>query len=61
MKMAQALSLLESREFVVPETIQELAADVIAHRLVLSPEARYAGVTGRSLIAEILQQVPVPA
>jgi MoxR-like ATPase len=61
MKMAQALSLLESREFVVPETIQELAADVIAHRLVLSPEARYAGITGRSLIAEILQQVPVPA
>lgn len=61
MKMAQALSLLESRDFVVPETIQELAADVIAHRLVLSPETRYAGVTTRSMIAEILQQVPVPA
>ena len=61
MKMAQALSLLESRDFVVPETIQELAADVIAHRLVLSPETRYAGVTARSMIAEILQQVPVPA
>lgn len=61
MKMAQALSLLESRDFVVPETIQELAADVMAHRLVLSSETRYAGVTARSIIAEILEQVPVPA
>ncbi|MFM2296721.1 MAG: hypothetical protein RL117_428 [Verrucomicrobiota bacterium] len=61
MKMAQALSLLESRDFVVPETIQELAADVVAHRLVLSPDARYSGATGRSIMAEIIEQVPVPA
>jgi MoxR-like ATPase len=44
----------------VPETIQELLSDVVAHRLVLSPDARYAGATGRSIMAEILEQTPVP-
>jgi MoxR-like ATPase len=60
MKMAQALSLFEGRDFVVPETIQAVAADVIAHRLVVAPEARLSGVTGRQVVAGILAQVPVP-
>jgi MoxR-like ATPase len=60
MKVSQAMSIFEGRDFVVPETIQELAADVVAHRLVLSPDARYSGTTGRSIIAEILEQIPVP-
>ena len=60
MKMAQAMSIFEGRDFVVPETIQELAADVVAHRLVLSPDARYSGASGRSIMAEILEQIPVP-
>lgn len=61
MKMAQAMSLLESRDFVVPETIQDLAADVVAHRLVLTADARYAGMTGRSIMAQVIEQVAVPA
>lgn len=60
MKTAQALALFEGRDFVVPETIQEIAADVIAHRLVLSADARYSGTTGRSIVAEIIEQTPVP-
>ena len=60
MKMAQAMSIFEGRDFIVPETIQELAADVVAHRLVLSPDARYSGASGRSIMAEILEKIPVP-
>jgi len=60
MKMAQALSLFEGREFVVPETIQTVAADVIAHRMVIAPEAKLSGVTGRQVVADILQEVPAP-
>lgn len=60
MKVSQAMSIFEGRDFVVPETVQELAADVVAHRLVLSPDARYSGTTGRSVMAEILEQIPVP-
>jgi MoxR-like ATPase len=60
MKMAQALSLFEGREFVVPETIQTVAADVIAHRMVIAPEAKLSGVTGRQVVADILGEVPAP-
>lgn len=61
MKVSQALSLFEGRDFVLPETIQAVAADVIAHRLVLEPEARYSGVTARSIVAGLLESIPVPA
>ncbi|WP_035608466.1 MoxR family ATPase [Haloferula sp. BvORR071] len=60
MKMAQALSLFEGRDFVVPETIQTVAADVIGHRLVIAPEAKLSGVTGRQVVTDILAQIPVP-
>ncbi|MBL48377.1 MAG: magnesium chelatase [Roseibacillus sp.] len=60
MRVAQALSLFEGRDFVVPETIQDVAVDVIAHRLVIEPEAKYSGRTGRLVVEELLQKVPVP-
>lgn len=60
MKMAQALSLFEGRDFVIPETIQAVAADVIAHRMVIVPEAKLSGVTGRQVVSDILARLPVP-
>lgn len=60
MRVSQALSLFEGRDFVVPETIQDVAVDVVAHRLVVEPEAKYAGRTGRQIMEELLQDVPVP-
>jgi len=60
MRMAQALSILEARDFVIPETIQDLAPDVVAHRLVIEPEARLSGVEARGVVQEIVEQVPSP-
>lgn len=60
MKVAQALTLFEGRDFVTPETIQDIAADVMSHRLVLAPEAKFNGVTGRSIINNILESTPAP-
>lgn len=60
MRTSQAMSILEGRDFVIPETIQDLAADVIAHRLVIEPEARLSGVEARQLVEEIVEQVPSP-
>lgn len=60
MKLSQTLSLFEGRDFVTPETIQELAPDVIAHRLVIAPEAKFNGLTGRSIVEDILEKTPVP-
>jgi MoxR-like ATPase len=60
MKAAQALALFDELEFVTPEHIQEIAAPIIAHRMVLDPQARFAGLTAASIIAEILKTVKVP-
>ena len=61
MKVSQTLALFEGRDFVTPETIQEIAPDVIAHRLVLAPEAKFNGLTGRAIVKDILETTPVPA
>ncbi len=61
MKAAQALALFDGLEFVTPEQIQELAIPVIAHRLVMEPQARFAGVTARGVVEGILKSTKVPA
>ena len=60
MKAAQALALFDGLEFVTPEHIQEIAAPVIAHRMVLDPQARFAGLTAESIVSEILKTIKVP-
>jgi MoxR-like ATPase len=60
-KAAQALALFDGLEFVTPEQIRELVVPVMAHRLVMEPQARFSGVTARGVVAEVTKQVPVPA
>jgi MoxR-like ATPase len=48
------------RSYVVPEDIKALAPHVIAHRLMLTPEAELRGRTAVDLVAEVLGRVPVP-
>jgi len=61
MKTAQALALFDGLDFVSPEQIQTLAVPVIAHRLVLEPQARFSGLNTRTVVEEILKKLKVPA
>jgi MoxR-like ATPase len=61
MKAAQALALFDGMDFVTPELIQEIAEPVIAHRLVMEPQARFSGRTARNVVEEIVKKIPVPA
>jgi MoxR-like ATPase len=61
MKTAQALALFEGSDFVVPEQIQTLAVSVIAHRLVLEPQARFSGLTARGVVEDVIRKLRVPA
>src|ERR1700722_11770700 len=61
MKSAQALALFDGFDFVAPEQIQELAVTVIAHRLVMEPQARFSGMTARGIVRDILKKLPVPS
>ena len=58
---AKALALFDGEEYVRPEHLHELAVPVLAHRLVLDPQAKFSGASGASLVADILREVPVPA
>lgn len=57
---AQALAAVQGRAYVLPDDVKRLAEPVLAHRLVLMPEARLGGVDKARIIAEILEKVPVP-
>jgi len=60
MKVSQAMAVFQGQDFVSPELIQVMAADVIAHRMVLAPEAKYSGVSARRIVAELIEKIPVP-
>jgi MoxR-like ATPase len=59
-RSARAHAWLAGRDYVGPEDIQAVAADVLRHRLVLSFEAEADGVTPDSIIERVLDGVGVP-
>ena len=56
-KMARACAVLRERNYVVPEDVQYVFADVCAHRLVLRPQARVDGVNAKELLNSVLAEV----
>ena len=60
MKAAQALALFDGLDFVMPEQLQELAVPVIAHRLVMEPQARFSGHNARGVVEEVVKKIRVP-
>jgi MoxR-like ATPase len=58
---AQAYALLNHRDYIIPDDIQELARYGLCHRVVIRPEARLAGVTELAVVASLIRNTPVPA
>ena len=56
-RTAKACAYLEGRDYVIPEDVQNVFADVCAHRLVMRPQAQVEGVTARALLEDILTKV----
>jgi len=57
MRAAKAHALLDGRHFVLPDDIRRLAHAVLAHRIVLTPEAELDGVVGADAISEAVERV----
>jgi len=57
---AQSRALLDGRDYVIPEDVQRMAEPVLAHRLILSPEARMRNQTPERVLQSVLGAVPVP-
>tara|TARA_B100001964_G_scaffold241268_1_gene313276 strand:+ start:97 stop:1107 length:1011 start_codon:yes stop_codon:yes gene_type:complete len=59
-RCSRARAWLRERDFVTPEDIQEIAADVLRHRIIESYEAESDGLTPDDVINKILVKIPVP-
>ena len=59
-RAAKVWAAMEGRDFVTPEDVQYLAVPVLAHRLLLTGEARFSGLTAERVVEEILKSVKVP-
>ena len=58
---SRALAWLRGAEFVTPELIQDIAHDVLRHRIGLTYEAEAAEKTPDAILAELIQKTPVPS
>ena len=56
----QALALLNSREYVLPEDVKQIAKTILRHRLVLTYQAEAEGITTDDVIDQLLENVPIP-
>ena len=59
-RAARALAALSGRGFVLPDDVKALAVTVLAHRLVLKPEARVRNIFASNIVEEIISKVAVP-
>ena len=59
-RACQALAALRDRNAVLPDDVKELAVPVLAHRLILAPEAQLRGRDVPAILNEILAATPVP-
>jgi MoxR-like ATPase len=60
LRVAKALALAEGREYVLPDDVKAVAVPVLAHRLILGPEARASGLSAADLVSEAIERTPVP-
>ena len=60
LRVAKARALAEGRDFLLPDDVKAVAEVVLAHRLVLAPEARSAGMSGGELVQDAIARTPVP-
>jgi MoxR-like ATPase len=60
LRVAKARALADGRGFVSPDDVKAVAEPVLAHRLIVAPEARSAGLAGGDLVRETLEHTPVP-
>jgi MoxR-like ATPase len=60
LRVAKARALLGGRDYVQPDDVKAIAPTVLAHRLILAPEARSAGTDAEELVSDVVERTPVP-
>ncbi len=61
MLVARALAVVRGRDFVVPEDVKAVAVAVLVHRITVKPELWMTAASAKSVVHDVLGQVPAPA
>ncbi|QXQ11090.1 MoxR family ATPase [Paeniglutamicibacter sp. Y32M11] len=61
LRAAKAEAALNTRDYVLPEDVRNIAAKVLGHRLILHRRAEAAGSNAESILVAILNSIPVRA
>ena len=59
-RAAKTWAAADGRDHVVPDDIKELAEPIMSHRVVLDPEAEFAGASVQGVLARILSEITAP-
>lgn len=60
-RAAQGAAYLSGRDYVLPDDVQRIAPHVLAHRLILTPKAKYSGTDKETIVRETLFRIKVPS
>jgi MoxR-like ATPase len=60
-RAARTRALATGRGYLTPDDVRELAVPVLAHRIVLDPEAAFAGLTAERVVADVVDRIAPPA
>lgn len=59
-RAAKGWALIQGRDFVIPEDVQQMAKPVLAHRFRLSPDAEIDGLTPEKCLDKLFKKMEVP-
>ena len=60
-RVARSRAAASGRSYVIPDDLKALAEPVLAHRLLVTPEAQLQGINAADALGEVLRSVPVPS
>jgi len=60
LEASRALAAIRGRDFITPDDVKELARPILAHRIILSPEAEMEGLLLEDVLKRIFERVEVP-
>lgn len=60
MQLSKGIAVAMGRDYVIPDDVVYICADVFEHRLILNSKAKLSEISASDIIAEIIRQTPVP-
>ncbi|GAA0460313.1 MoxR family ATPase [Alkalibacillus silvisoli] len=60
MKASQAYAFIQGRDYTLPDDVKYMAPHVLAHRLLLTSEAKFEGKTDKQILEDLIKKTMIP-